>query len=110
MTGMSFYVDIVTDDGEVRVLENEVARINDADLKRLGMSRAELERAFAEGKVLMKKSGNKPGGRIRPVAYREGEEATRLFGDDPKSDDPLLVGLAQEAPVSPFGKSRKSKH
>jgi hypothetical protein len=63
-----FYVDFATRGGDVRVFENEVASITKADLRRLGLSRANVDRAFAEGKEMMKERGLEPGGRIRPVA------------------------------------------
>jgi hypothetical protein len=100
MTGAIFYVDVITpDDGAVRVFDNEIARINDADLKRLGMSRAELERVFAEGKVLMTERGLDPGGRTRPVAYRPGVGASGLFYFETETDGALRVVLVQEDPV-----------
>jgi hypothetical protein len=66
---MKKFVDVGAPGGDVRVLEDEVASITNADLKKHlgGISRADLERAFAEGKELMKERGLKPGGRIRPV-------------------------------------------
>lgn len=52
------------------VTESQVASIADADLKRLGISRPDLERVFAEAKELMKERGLEPGDRIGPVAER----------------------------------------
>ena len=49
-TDRRFYVDITTSDGDVAVYEYEVASITKADLKMLGISRADLDRVFAEGK------------------------------------------------------------
>jgi hypothetical protein len=42
--------------------------ITDEDLKMLGISRADLQRCFAEGVKMMQEANIKPGDRIRPVA------------------------------------------
>jgi hypothetical protein len=56
--------------GTLIVCESELPSISNADLRRLGISRADLHRVFAEGRAMMVERGLDPGGggRIRPVA------------------------------------------
>ena len=59
-------LDVSTDYDDVRIHEDELALIDDADLLRLRMSRDVLYRCFAEGVVLMQ--GENPVA-MQPVAY-----------------------------------------
>jgi hypothetical protein len=56
---------IGTDHGDVRIREDELASIGNADLKMLRISRADLHRCFAEGVVLMQRKNPAD---VRPVA------------------------------------------
>jgi hypothetical protein len=94
MTGTRFYVDIgiaAGRDADVTVFEDELASITKADLKWLGISRADLDRVFAEAKELMRERGIKPADRIRPIADQmlDGSWFVLLVGYSPKTD-PLL--------------------
>ena len=109
--GALFYVDVVTpNNGEISVFENEVASITKADLKTLGMSRAEFERVFVEGKALMTENALEPDDGIRPVVYRPGVGVSGLFYFETETDGALRVVLVPEAPVVPRQFQTLSRH
>jgi hypothetical protein len=100
MTGARFYVDIGTSTSlpqvttYVTVYEDEItSSIFKADLKMLGISRADLDRVFAKARELMRERGIEPGdrNRIRPVAdkMRDGGWDVVLVGYS-EFNDPLL--------------------
>jgi hypothetical protein len=62
-----FYVDIRVDGESLRIYDDQVASVVDKVFEVVGITRADLGRAFAEAKELMTERGLKPGGRIRPV-------------------------------------------
>jgi hypothetical protein len=66
-------LDIGTADGYVTVREDVLHFVSRRWLKKIGMSRRDLFRCFAEGVEIMKEV--KPGDRVRPVAdqMRKGE-------------------------------------
>ena len=77
-----------TADGDVEIREDEP--VTNADLRKLGMSRADLHRCFAEGIELMK--GMKPGDRCRPVAHRRPDGRWEVHSEH---SDPLMQGPAK---------------
>ena len=89
-----FDVDIVTDDGEVRVLENEVALINHADLKRLGdvvcvYFRARSRRGSHHGEECKQarrphQAGRRPRGRGGDPPLRPRPQERRPFARRPR--------------------------
>ena len=77
-----------TADGDVEIREDEP--VTNADLRKLGMSRADLHRCFAEGIELMK--GMKPDDRCRPVAHRRLDGQWEVHSEH---GDPLMEGPAK---------------
>ena len=74
---------LATDYGDVEILEN-LSSITEAELKRLRITRSELNRAFAEGVRLMKSRSDS----VRPVAHQtfDGTWRVDLFRYSPTSD------------------------
>jgi hypothetical protein len=60
------YLELGTADGDVRIDEEALPTIADAELTELGISREELHRCFEEGRRLMQ--GYTDRDRVRPVA------------------------------------------
>jgi hypothetical protein len=60
------YLELGTADGDLRIDEEVLPTIADADLTELGISREELHRCFKEGRRLMR--GYTDRDRVRPVA------------------------------------------
>lgn len=61
-------LEVATDLGAVTIRKQDLITITDTELRRLRMSREELNRCFAEGMELMRSRGIKPSDRIRPCA------------------------------------------
>jgi hypothetical protein len=82
-------IDISTEDGDITI--DDLADVTAADLRKLGMSRPELNRCWAKGIELMKEV--KPGDRCRPVATQtpKGKWVVHIVWYSPFSD-PLMRG------------------
>ena len=78
---------LATDYGDVEIREDDLSSITDAELERLRITRAELNRAFAEGAELMKSRSDS----VRPVAHKtfDGTWRVDLFHYSPITD-PLM--------------------
>jgi len=57
---------LATDYGDVEIREDDLSSITEAELKKLRITRNELNRAFAEGVRLVKSRSD----RVRPVAHK----------------------------------------
>src|SRR5215471_12141890 len=75
---------LATDYGDVEIREKDLSSITEAELKRLRITRTELNRAFAEGVQLMKSRSD----RVRPVAHKtfDGTWRVDLFRYSPTID------------------------
>jgi hypothetical protein len=78
---------LATDYGDVEIREDDLSSLTDVELKKLRITRAELNRAFAEGAELMKSRSD----RVRPVAHKtfDGTWRVDLFRYSPIID-PLM--------------------
>ena len=78
---------LATDYGDVEIRVEDLSSITEAELKKLRITRSELNRAFAEGVRLMKSRSD----RVRPVAHKtfDGTWRVDLFPYSPTSD-PLM--------------------
>jgi hypothetical protein len=77
-------LELVSDEGEVSILrEDQLASVSDAELRRFGISRANLQRCFEEGVEDMQKISASDG--MRPCAEREnGRWSVRLVPTRPR--------------------------
>ena len=77
-------VSAATDYGDVEIREDDLSSITEAELKKLRITRSELNRAFAEGVRLMKSRSDS----VRPVAHKtfDGTWRVDLFRYSPTSD------------------------
>jgi len=75
---------LATDYGDVEILDENLSSITEAELKKLRITRSELNRAFAEGVRLMKSRSDS----VRPVAHQtfDGTWRVDLFRYSPTSD------------------------
>jgi len=75
---------LATDYGDVEIREDDLSSITEAELKKLRITRGELNRAFAEGVRLMKSRSDS----VRPVAHKtfDGTWRVDLFRYSPTSD------------------------
>jgi hypothetical protein len=76
----------------VIVEEGNLHDVTAAELRRLGMTRTDLLRCFAEGIGLMREVG--PGARCRPVAYKLTQCGEWMVGRGwySPANDPLMQG------------------
>jgi hypothetical protein len=80
---------LATDYGDVEIREDDLSSLTDAELKKLRITRSELNRAFAEGVQLMKFRSERD--RVRPVAHKtfDGTWRVDLIGYS-STTDPLM--------------------
>jgi hypothetical protein len=91
---MHHMIDIATDDGEVTIREDEISSLTEEELRALRISRAELQRVFAEGVKLTRDIS--PGDHVRPCASEDlqGEWHVVLVRDAEFSDPRLRRPIA----------------
>ena len=103
------YLELGTAGGDVRIDEEALPTIADAELTELGISREELHRCFEEGRRLMR--GYTDRDRVRPVAdqCRDGTWEVHRVWYSPLND-PLVQKPAagRAAATSPRRKGRQS--
>jgi hypothetical protein len=82
-----------TSEGNLKINEDDLDRITDAQLAELSISRKELHRVFAEGVRLMQSRGVKPSHRARPVADQrlDGKWEVHIVGYSPLTDSLMNV-------------------
>jgi hypothetical protein len=98
------YLELGTADGDLRIDEEALPTIADAELTELGISREELHRCFEEGRRLMQ--GYTDRDRVRPVAYQRRDGTWEVArGWYSPLNDPLMQ---EPAAGRPRRKSRQS--
>ncbi len=99
------YLEVGIAGGSVRIDEEDLLTIADADLRKLGISRKGLRRCFEEGRGLMQGYTDKD--RVRPVAdqRRDGTWEVNRVWYSPFSD-PLIQKPANGSAKSFRGRNR----
>jgi hypothetical protein len=97
------YLELGTADGGLRIDEEALPTITEAELTELGISREELHRCFEEGRRLMR--GYTDRDRVRPVADRHRDGTWEVY---PIWYSHLSDPLVQE-PAAGRGPRRKSR-